>query len=158
MIQGHFPDWYGNKGGNCLVFSNDIINCSGRASSLGDGRQRLPQYTRHLQNIGVPVKLKKVKIFTVSASHNLSSGLDLKMLAQDRAVVYEPELFPALNFKLDRVNFCCFHTGKMVITGVKCSDRLDDVVYPTIVELELYTRKKQWADSYDLIMENSKVY
>ena len=131
-------------GGNCFVFSNGIINCNGRASSLGEGRHRLRQYARHLQNIGVPVKLKEVKILTVSASHTLSSGLNLKMLAQDRAVVYEPELFPALNFKMDGVNFCCFHTGKVVmITGVKCSDQLDVVVYPTIVELELYTRKKQ---------------
>ena len=30
----------------------------------------------------------------------------------------EPEIFPALNFKIKGVNFCCFHTGKVVITGI----------------------------------------
>ena len=30
----------------------------------------------------------------------------------------------------------------MVITGVKSSDQIDDVVYPTLIELERYTRKK----------------
>ena len=145
-------------GGNYLVFSNGIINCNGSASSLGEGRQRLRQYARHLHNLGIPVKLKEVKILTVSTSHTFSSGLDLQWLAQDRAVVYEPELFPALNFKVDGVNFYCFHTGKVVITGIKCSDQLDDVVYPTVVELELYTRKKQWAEPYASIMEQSKVY
>ena len=129
-------------GGNCLVFSNGVINCNGKAASFEEGRQRLRRYARQLQTRGFPVRLRDVKLITVSTSHTLSSGLDLQALAIDRALLYEPELFPALNFKIDRVNFCCFHTGKVVITGVKSSDQIDDVVYPTLIELELYTRKK----------------
>ena len=54
----------------------------------------------------------------------------------------QPEIFPALNFKIEGVNFCCFHTGKVVITGIKTTTQIDDAVYPTLIELELYVREK----------------
>ena len=83
------------------------------------------------------------KTLTMSVSHTISSDLDLKRLSFDRDVVYEPELFPSLNFKRKGVNFCCFHTGKVVITGVTSPQQEDEVVCPTLIELELYTRKKE---------------
>ena len=125
------------------MFSNGAINCNGRASYIPEGRQRLRQYARQLQRLGYPVSLKKIKMVTASASHSLSDRLDIMTLANERMVVYEPELFPALNFKMDCVNFCCFHKGKVVITGIKCISHIDDVVLPTLIELELYTRKEQ---------------
>ena len=88
------------------------------------------------------MQLRDVKIVTVSASHTLSLGLDLNRLAQERNLLYEPELFPALNVKIKGVNFCCFHTGKVIITGIKSPSQMDDVIYPTLIELELFTRKK----------------
>ena len=130
-------------GGNCLVFSNGIVNCNGKASKLKEGHQRLRRYARKLQTLGFPVDLKEVKIVTASATHTLSSELDLHALGKDRSVVYEPELFPALNFKCDGINFCCFHTGKVVMTGIRVKSQVDDVVYPTLIELELYTRKNE---------------
>ena len=129
-------------GGNCLVFASGAINCNGKAVSFEEGRQRLQKYARKLQNLGCPVRLRDIKILTVSASHALSTGLDLNSLAQDRIVLYEPELFPALNFKMGGINFCCFHTGKVVITGIRTMAQIDDVIYPTLIELELYMRKK----------------
>ena len=69
--------------------------------------------------------------------------MDIKTLADQKTVVYEPELFPTLNFKRDVVNFCRYHTGKVVITGIKCISQIDNVVLPTLIELELYTHKKQ---------------
>lgn len=126
-------------GGNCLVFSNGVINCNGTVSSFHEGQQRLRHYARQLQNLGWPVKLKNMKIITVSASHALSNALDLPLLAKERQIIYEPELFPALNFKREGVNFCCFHTGKVVITGIKSLSQIDDIVYPVLIELELYT-------------------
>lgn len=130
-------------GGNCLVFPNGIINCNGSASSADEGRLRLRRYARQLQKMGLPVQLRKVKMLTASASHSLSTGLDIRTLAKERSIVYEPELFPALNFKTDGVNFCCFHTGKVVITGIKGTHHIDEIVLPTLIELELYTCKKQ---------------
>ena len=55
-------------------------------------------------------------------------------------LLYEHELFPAVNFKIKGINFCCFHTGKVIITGIRRPSQIDGVVYPTLVELELYVR------------------
>ena len=101
---------------------------------------RLRRYARQLQKYGCPVRLKDVKIITASASHTLSVALDLYRLARDRTLLYEPELFPAVNLKREGINFCCFHTGKVVITGIRRPSQSDDVVYPTLIELEFYIR------------------
>lgn len=130
-------------GGNCLVFSNGVINCNGKASSVREGQQRLRQYARRIQRLGFTVLLNKTKCLTISASHTLSDALDLQLLAKERKVLYEPELFPSLNFKREGVHFCCFHSGKVIITGIKDLSQIDDVVYPVLIELELYTRKKE---------------
>ena len=124
------------------MFANGDINSNGKASSFREGRQRLRRYARLLQKYACPVYLTDAKIITVSASHTLSVGLDLYRLAGDRSLLYEPEIFPALNFKIEGVNFCCFHIGKVVITGIKTTAQIDDAVYPTLVELELYVREK----------------
>ena len=140
---GRFPGliWqHKTIGGNCLVFSNGVINCNGKVSNAREGYQRLRQYARRLQKLGYPVVLTDVKWVTLSASHTLSTPLNLRQLAEERPnVTYEPELFPSANFKVDGVNFCCFHSGKVVLTGIKSMKQIDDVVYPTLIELELYT-------------------
>lgn len=143
---GRFPGliWqHRTIGGNCLVFSNGMINCNGKVFTVKEGRQRLRRYARRLQKLGLPVYLKDVKCVTVSASHTLSTAIDLLQLAKERRLVFEPELFPAANFKVEEVNFCCFHSGKVVMTGIKSMEQIDKVVYPTLIELELYTRKKE---------------
>ena len=56
------------------------------------------------------------------------------------------------------INFCCFHTGKLVITGIRTMAQIDDVVYPTLIELELYTRKKWVTCRKTQVMEDSQVY
>ena len=86
------------------------------------------------------MRLKDVKIITALASHTLSGALDLYRLAQDRTLLYEPELFPAVNFKMKGINFCCFHMGKVVITGIRRTSQIDGVVYLLLIELELYVR------------------
>ena len=125
------------------MFSNGIINCNGKASSKREGYKPIRKYARLLHNCGYPVNFSDAKLLTMSMSQSLSSDLDLKRLSFDRDVVYEPKLFPSLNFKRKGVHFCCFHTGKVLITGVTAPQQEDEVVCPTLIELELYTRKKE---------------
>ena len=127
-------------GGNCLIFANGVINCNVRASSFEEGRQRLHGYVQQFQNLGCQVRLKDVKSITASASHTLSGALDLYRLARDRTLLGEHKLFPAVNFKIKGIDFCCFHTGKVVITGIRRRSQIDGVVYPALIELELYVR------------------
>ena len=84
--------------------------------------------------------LRDVKIITVSVSRTLSGEIDLFRLARDRTLLYEPELFLAENFKMEGINLCCFHTGKVVITGIRRPSQIDDVVYLALIDMELYVR------------------
>lgn len=131
-------------GGNCLIFANGAINCSGKVACPKEGRLRLRRYVRKLQRLGYPVHLTKVKWITLSATHTMNNAIDIPKLVLERPmVIYEPELFSAANFRVERINFSCFHSGKVVITGVTSRKQMDDIVYPTLVELELYTRNKE---------------
>ncbi len=126
-------------GGNCLLFSNGKINCNGKARSFERGKRRLRQYARRLQKLGYDVRLTRVKPITASACHRLSAPLLLEKLAKERGANYEPELFPALVLKTGGVTFSCFHTGKVSITGIKSKYDIENVVYPTLIEMELFT-------------------
>ena len=126
-------------GGNCLVFSNGKINCNGKADSFKEGIKRLRRYARYLQKMGYDVTLNDVKVLTASAFHAFDDHLNIKELGEQRGTRYEPELFPTATFKRENVTFSCFHNGKIIITGIKKLSDIDDVIYPTLLELDLYT-------------------
>ncbi|VDI53111.1 Hypothetical predicted protein [Mytilus galloprovincialis] len=84
--------WQHRKiGGNCLLFSNGIINCNGKCLSIQDGRRRLRRYARLLQQMGNDVRLTQVQILTASASHQLSGRVDPYRLPSEFS--FEPEIF-----------------------------------------------------------------
>ena len=68
------------------MFASGVINCNGKAVSFEEGRQRLQKYARKLQNLGCSVRLRDTKILTVSASHTLSTGLDLNSPRPNRSL------------------------------------------------------------------------
>ena len=126
-------------GGNCLVFSNGKINCNGKASVFKDGVRRLRRYARRLQKAGYPVRLSNVRTLTASAYHDIGERLDLLAFVRERGSIYEPELFPGVQFVVRGVTFRCFHTGKVIITGIKTKTQITNIVEPTLLELSLYT-------------------
>lgn len=136
--------WQHRKiGGNCILFSNGVINCNGSAYTLREGKERLRRYARRLQKLGYLVYLTNIKLITASAYHTINNPINLQLLATGRVSDYEPEIFNSVFFKNDDVTFCCFSTGKVIITGVKSSKQIENVIYPTLIELELYTCKKE---------------
>lgn len=126
-------------GGNCLVFSNGMIQCQGKANSLQEGKIRLRRYAKILQKAGLPVLLQNIKVLTASAFHVLSAPLRFNTFIKERQLLYEPDLFPTVNFRVKGITFSCFHTGTIIITGIKKGSDVDRKVYPTLIELELYT-------------------
>ncbi len=81
--------------------------------------------------------MNTIKLATMSASYKLCSKLNLETVIRIYNGSYEPELFPAAMFRKGTVHFTCFHTGSVLITGIKSETILDDVVLPTLLELEL---------------------
>jgi len=127
--------WQHRKiGGNCLVFKNGKVNCSG-SKSVQQAKKRLRQYARLIQKLGYNVMLGKIDLVTMSAVHQLSSRLNFQKMCEDLGAMYQPEIHNAAMLKLGNLHFMCFHTGKVVITGIKNLD----VIYPILLELELCT-------------------
>ncbi|KAK3105251.1 hypothetical protein FSP39_020839 [Pinctada imbricata] len=126
--------WQHRKiGGNCLVFTNGYINCNGPCESFEEGIKRLRRYARLLQKLGYCYTLTGIKIITASASHRLDGKVTLEHIPFKYR--YEPELFPAIMFKRNNIHFTLHFSGVLIITGIKKSKDLDDVIYPVILEL-----------------------
>ena len=121
-------------GGCCLVFKNGKLNCNGNRN-IHEARKRIRQYARLIQNQGFPVNIHKIELITMSAVYQTSSQLDFKKICKLPNATYEPEIHNAAMVKRGKVHFNCFHTGKVVMTGL----RDINAIYPTLLELELCT-------------------
>lgn len=124
-------------GGNCLIFSNGKINCNGRCINFKTGLKRLRQYARILQRLEYPVRLSNVRLVTASAVHKLSAVINVNSLYPMLNFTYDPELFPAVMLRRQGIHFTCHLRGTVLITGIKKSKDLDEVVFPTILEIEM---------------------
>lgn len=121
------------------MFSNGTINCNGSANTINLGLGRLRRYARKLQRLGYTITLKDVKILTISGYHRVSGPLRLDELTKDMKGSYEPELFPSAYIKKEGITFSCFYSGKVIITGIKRIEDIDEVVNPSLIEIEMYT-------------------
>lgn len=123
-------------GGCCLVFRTGKLNCNGNRS-VDEARKRIRQYARLIQKHGFGGNLQNIDIITMSAVYQVSSNFDFNKLQGILGATYEPELHNAAMLKRGKIHYNCFHTGKVVITGIKNTD----AIYPTLLELELCTKE-----------------
>ena len=121
-------------GGNCFVYASGKLVCNGYASSRNAAIVRLRRYARKIQNLGYPVVLRKARILTVSMVHALNRRLRLGDIPGAR---YEPEFFPGAVIAVEHVRLTCFHTGKIVISGIRRESDLNRLVFPKLLELEI---------------------
>jgi transcription initiation factor TFIID TATA-box-binding protein len=73
----------------------------------------------------------RVQIQNVVASANLNAEVNLEIAAEQLDnVMYEPEQFPGLIYKMDdpKVVLLIFSSGKMVITGAKSEEEVAQAV------------------------------
>ena len=86
--------------------------------------------------MGYPVSLNKVKIVKHSAVYSLINEVNYFKMRKLPGATYEPEIYHTLNIKRKRVHFTVYRTGKVVITGIMSECAIDDIVNPTLLELE----------------------
>ena len=122
----------------CLLFASGKMVCTG-SKSIEEGRRDIRRFARILQKLGYDIHLKDIIVRTITACHALQGPLPLVDLVSGMGATYEPELMPAAMLRSEGVHFCCFHTGRVVITGFKSLKTLDEVIYPTLLELECFT-------------------
>ena len=90
--------WQHRKiGGNCLVFKNGKVNCSG-SKSLQQAKKRLRQYARFIQKQGYDVMLGRIDLVTMSAVQ-LSSRLNFLQMCEYLGAMYQPDIHNAAMLK-----------------------------------------------------------
>ena len=124
-------------GGHCMVFSTGKIMVNGKVSSISEAKRRLRRYARLIQRLGWTVTLSTIETVTVSASFKTEGPLDLNRVVRYYGGQYEPELFPAAMFKKESVHFTCFHSGSVLMTGIKRNKQLYSTCMPVLIELPL---------------------
>jgi transcription initiation factor TFIID TATA-box-binding protein len=118
----------------CFVFHTGSIMCMGN-NSLHGAKKDLRKYARLLNKIGYPVVLQCIRVVTKSAVATLSGKLNMTEAAEVLRGRYDPEIFIAVMLRKGNTNFTCFHSGKVIITGVKKLKTLTEM----LVDLEMFT-------------------
>jgi transcription initiation factor TFIID TATA-box-binding protein len=112
-----------------LVFSSGNLVCTG-TKSIAQVREVIQQVIKQLKKIGVKVTIKpKINVQNIVASGSIDLSLNLNLLSLElENTEYEPEQFPGLVYKLEdpTATFLLFSNGKLVCTGTKNKEQLDE--------------------------------
>ena len=112
-----------------LVFSSGNLVCTG-TKSIAQVKEVIDSVIKTLKKINITITDKpKITVQNIVASGTINIPLNLNYLALElENTEYEPEQFPGLVYKLDEPNatFLLFSNGKLVCTGTKNNQQLND--------------------------------
>lgn len=112
-----------------LVFSSGNLVCTG-TKSIAQVKLVIEQVIKILKKINIKITQKpKITVQNIVASGSINISLNLNFLALElENTEYEPEQFPGLVYKLIEPNatFLLFSNGKLVCTGTKNNQQLND--------------------------------
>ncbi len=101
-----------------LIFSSGYMSVHG-SNTLVLARKAGRQYARLLQRQGYNIVLSSCKILTITGVISLPNRLCMSKVTCSISCMYEPEIFPAAIFTLDRLKMLVYSSGKIVITGLR---------------------------------------
>ncbi len=130
-----------------LVFSSGNLVCTG-TKSIAQVKQVIEQVIKTLRKINVNVTEKpKITVQNIVASGHINMMLNLNYLSLAlENTEYEPEQFPGLVYKLENppATFLLFSNGKLVCTGTKNNQQLEDSMTQLVKTLkQAETNKKK---------------
>jgi len=112
-----------------LVFSSGNLVCTG-TKSIQQVKEVIDSVIKQLRKINVRITDKpKINVQNIVASGSIDLMLNLNLLALElENTEYEPEQFPGLVYKLEEptATFLLFSNGKLVCTGTKTRQQLDE--------------------------------
>ncbi|WKY12167.1 hypothetical protein Q1695_003612 [Nippostrongylus brasiliensis] len=121
-----------------LIFSSGKMVTTG-AKSESASRQASRKFARIVQKVGFNVKFADFKVQNIVGSCDVRFSIRLEGLCIMHAQfsTYEPELFPGLIYRMvhPRVVLLIFVSGKVVITGARHQDDIDQAfhhIYPIL--------------------------
>ena len=128
-----------------LVFSSGNLVCTG-TKSIAQVKLVIKQVIKTLRKINVRVTDKpKITVQNIVASGSINIALNLNFLALElENTEYEPEQFPGLVYKLAEPNatFLLFSNGKLVCTGTKNNQQLEDSMTQLIKRIKEANKNK----------------
>jgi len=128
-----------------LVFASGNLVCTGTKSIL-QVKQVIKQVIKTLKKINIKVTGKpKITVQNIVASGSINISLNLNFLALElENTEYEPEQFPGLVYKLIEPNatFLLFSNGKLVCTGTKNNQQLEDSMKQLIKTIKEANKNK----------------
>lgn len=129
-----------------LVFSSGKLVCTG-TKSIAQVKEVIQSVIRQLKKINVKITDKpKIEVQNIVASGSINMSLNLNILALElENTEYEPEQFPGLVYKLIEPNttFLLFSNGKLVCTGTKNRQQLDESMAQLIKNVKEATKRIQ---------------
>ena len=127
-----------------LVFSSGNLVCTG-TKSIHQVRKVINEVIIILKKINVNVTIKpKIIVQNIVASGTINLKLNLNFLALEMEnTEYEPEQFPGLVYKIKELNatFLLFSNGKLVCTGTKNKQQLEDSMKQLLKDVKVVLKK-----------------
>ncbi|MBI2136732.1 TATA-box-binding protein [Candidatus Woesearchaeota archaeon] len=130
---------------SALIFSSGKVVCTG-ARSMDKVHESIKKIIKSLEKINIKIKIEpEVKIQNIVASGTVGMALNLNVLAMKLPnTEYEPEQFPGLVYKLmeAKATFLLFSNGKVVCTGTKSEQEVENALDMLIENLKKVMTKK----------------
>jgi TATA-box binding protein (TBP) (component of TFIID and TFIIIB) len=118
----------------CLayVYHTGVILCHGN-------KHQTRRYLRLIRKLGYSVpRHHTIQLVTSSAMHTLSHPVNYIKLHKSMAnVSYEAEIYHAPILKRENISFTVYSTGKIIMAGIKSEDDINDIVMPTLLEIDI---------------------
>jgi len=128
-----------------LVFSSGNLVCTG-TKSVAQVKEVIKQVIKQIAKIGVRITaVPKITVQNIVASGSIKLNLNLNYLALELGnTEYEPEQFPGLVYKLadPTATFLLFSNGKLVCTGTKNKQQLEDAMVQLNKNIKAVTKKQ----------------
>jgi len=114
-----------------LIFSTGKMVCTG-AKSEKIAKSAVKKVVRELKKEGFIIRGRpKIEIVNIVGTADIGGMVDIEVMADilDN-IMYEPEQFPGLIYRMydPRVVILVFRSGKMVLTGSKSEDQVNEAV------------------------------
>ena len=104
----------------CQIFSNGNIIVLGE-KTMNATMDLFKAYLVLLYDLGYPCTIENIKIQNIIARYSYGEKINLGELAKRTKFEFEPELFPAVRYRLEdlKITINIFRTGKCMILGGK---------------------------------------
>ena len=126
--------WRHKKIEGCILINKSGVCIQNGCPNVARGKKSVRRFARLLQKHGYDVNLKYIQVITQSALVDMQQRLDFNILNDYMGATYNPDIFNASCFYKHRTHFTCFHTGKIVLTGLNARN-IQAIVLPTLLEL-----------------------